>query len=150
MLNRLTSLTISIDSISAWTKGIPSLVSSPLEYLQLYGTKTIKGEEADDLVTAFISTHGPLLKRFALGRVPISLRALDEACTGFTNLEQLFTTVAQKDLVSASRRGLSRGVLINFSGSSGTRYRKPPNFKQPTSTWAGPGPTSIKRKRYRL
>ena len=152
MLNRLTSLTIYINSTPGWTKNVPSLVSSsPLEYLLLYGTITIKGEEADDLVTAFISTHGSRLKRFALGRAPISLRALNEACTGFTNLEQLFITAARKDLVSPYQRSLSHGILINFSGSSGTRYRKPPNSKQPKLiSRAEPGPTSVKRKRYRL
>jgi len=76
--------------------------SSPLEYLQLYGTTTIKDGEVqvDNFITALISAHGSRLKRLSLHRLPISLKALDCACAGFKNLEQLFVAVEQRDLVS--------------------------------------------------
>ena len=109
LLNRLTSLTITISLPllkSKWAKDIPSLVSSsPLEYLQLYGITEIKdnGEvQLDNFITTLISVHGPRLKRFSLHRLPVSLKALDCACAGFTNLEQLFIVVEQQDLVSSS------------------------------------------------
>ena len=75
---------------------------SPLEYLQLYGTATIRDKEArlDHFVTGLISVHGSRLKRLSLHRLPLSLKALDDVCTGFTNLEQLFTAVEQEHLVS--------------------------------------------------
>jgi hypothetical protein len=62
----------------------------------------IKDKEArlDNLVTNLISVHGSRLKRFSLHRLPISLKALDDVCTGFMNLEQLFIVVEQGDLVS--------------------------------------------------
>jgi hypothetical protein len=106
VLNRLTSLTIAIDYPiwnSPWAKDIPSLVSSsPLEYLQLYGPAVIKDKEArlDNLVTNLISVHGSRLKRFSLHGLPVSLKALDDVCTGFVNLEQLFIVVELGDLVS--------------------------------------------------
>ena len=86
-------------------RDIPDLVSSsPLEYFQLYSTplaQDLKGIQLDHLVAALISTHGPRLKRFSINRLPISLEALYNVCTRFTNLEQLFTVVEQEDLVSA-------------------------------------------------
>ena len=106
LLNQLTSLTIAVNAplwSAAWVKDIPSLVSSsPLEYFQLYGTTVIKDEEVqlDGFVTSLISIHGSRLKRFSLHRLPISLKALDDVCAGFTNLEQLFVVVEQGDLVS--------------------------------------------------
>ena len=108
MLHRLTSLTITINVLwnSTWAKDIPSLVSaSPLEYFQLYGTTMInnQGAQLDDFVASLISVHGPRLKRFSLHRLPISLKALDDVCTGFTSLEQLFIVVEQEDLVSLGR-----------------------------------------------
>ena len=62
----------------------------------------IKDEEAqlDNFITTLISAHGSRLKRLSLHRLPISLKALDGACAGFTNLEQLFIVVEQEDLVS--------------------------------------------------
>ena len=105
LLNRLTSLTITVNVPlwnSGWAKDILSLVSSsPLEYFQLYGTTTIEDKEAqlDDLVTTLISVHGSRLKRLSLHRLPISLKVLDDVCTSFTNLEQLFVVVEQEALV---------------------------------------------------
>lgn len=66
----------------------------------------MKDDEAqlDDFVTDLISAHGPRLKRFSLHRLPISLKALDDVCTGFTRLEQLFIVVEQEDLVSSCLR----------------------------------------------
>lgn len=106
LLNRLTSLTININRThwnSTWAQEIPSLVSSsPLEYLQLYGTTILKDNEArlDDFVASLISVHGSRLKRFSFHRLPISLKVLDVICTGFANLEQLFITLEEEDLVS--------------------------------------------------
>ena len=139
LLKRLTSLTITISIHllkSEWAKDIPSLVSSsPLEYLQLYGTIMTKDKEAqaDDFVTTLASVHGSRLKRLSLHRLPISLSALRNACVGFTNLEQLFIVVEQRDLVSPWAVSL-RSALTSFRSSSGTRYRKPPNSRQFTST----------------
>jgi len=102
----LTSLTININRThwnSTWAQEIPSLVSSsPLEYLQLYGTTILKDNEArlDDFVASLISVHGSRLKRFSFHRLPISLKVLDVICTGFANLEQLFITLEEEDLVS--------------------------------------------------
>ena len=105
LLNRLTSLTITINYPlwnSLWAKDIPSLVSSsPLECLQLYAATVIKEGRLDDFVTSLISVHGSRLKRLSLHRLPISLKALDEVCTGFINLEQLFIAVEQEGLVSS-------------------------------------------------
>jgi hypothetical protein len=100
----LTSLTITIEHVPlkpTWIKDIPLLISSsPLEHLQLHAIAVRLDMRADDLVAALISTHGPRLKRLSLHRMTISLRVLDEACTGFANLEQLFVFVSQEDLVS--------------------------------------------------
>lgn len=88
---------------STWEKDILSLVSSsPLEYLQLYGATVIndKTTKVDDFVTNLTTIHGSRLKRFSLHRLPISLKALDDVCTGFTNLQQLFIAIEQRDLVS--------------------------------------------------
>ncbi|KAF9645469.1 hypothetical protein BDM02DRAFT_3181243 [Thelephora ganbajun] len=125
LLNRLASLTITVNVLlwnSTWVKDIPSLVSSsPLEYFQLYGTTVIKDQEArlDDFVAALISVHGPHLRRFSLHRLPISLKALDDVCTGFTNLEQLFIVVEQEDLVN-TRPTICQSILIGqeFAGNS--------------------------------
>jgi hypothetical protein len=104
LLRRLTSLTITIEHVPlkpTWMKDMPLLVSSsPLEHLQLHAIAVLMDTRADDLVAALISTHGPRLKRLSLHRMTISLGVLDEACTGFTNLEQLFVFVRQEDLVS--------------------------------------------------
>lgn len=59
-----------------------------------------QGAQLDDFVTSLISVHGLRLKRFSLHRLPISLKALDDVCTGFTVLKQLFIVVEQEDLVS--------------------------------------------------
>jgi len=103
LLNRLTFLSIAITiPQSEWAKDIPSLISSsPLEYLQLYRANAIEDSEVqlDSFITALISTHGSRLKRLSLHRLPISLGALNRACAGFTNLEQLFVAVKQRDLV---------------------------------------------------
>lgn len=147
-MNRLTSLTISIDyalSKSSWKKDIPSLVSSsPLERFELYYYTAIirdpKEIQLDDLVTTLISTHGPRLMRFSIHRLPISLKALYDVCTEFTNLEHLFVSVEEKDLVSACLR--IRPAVHQFV--SGT-YRKlvieshktpggPPQFREHTNT----------------
>ena len=89
-------------------KDIPELVSSsPLEYLQLYSTplvEDLKGIELDDFIATLVSTHGPRLKRLSIHRLPISLKALHDICTGFTNLEQLFAVVEQMDPVSGCLR----------------------------------------------
>ena len=113
LLNRLASLTITINALrdSVWAEDIPSLVSSsPLEYLQLYGTTVVSDKEArlDDFVTSLISVHGSRLKRFSLHRLPISLKALNDVCTGFTNLEQLFIVIEREDLVSPWLRARHR------------------------------------------
>ena len=112
LLNRLTFLTITIDFAlrgSEWVEHIASLASSsPLEYFQLYGTTITRGLQReiqlDDFVAALVSAHGPRLKRFSLHRLPISLKALDGVCTGFTDLEHLFIVVGQEDLVGSYPR----------------------------------------------
>ncbi|KAF9781527.1 hypothetical protein BJ322DRAFT_1076731 [Thelephora terrestris] len=102
LLRHLISLTITIEHVPlklTWMKDIPLLVSSsPLEHLQLHAIAVLMDTRADDLVAALISTHGPHLKRLSLHRMTISLGVLDKACTGFTNLEQLFVFVRQEDL----------------------------------------------------
>ena len=108
-------------------KDIPSLVSSsPLEDLQLFNTIVMDDvNRLDDFVTAIISTHGSRLKRFSLHRLPISLKALDDVCAGFTNLEQLFILVEQEDLVSLAGGYDTDSEYTNeFQESIGTSLSK--------------------------
>ena len=51
-----------------------------------------------DFITALISTHGSRLRRLSIDRLPISLKELDDICTGFPNLEQIFTVVKGETL----------------------------------------------------
>jgi hypothetical protein len=87
---------------------IPELLSSsPLECFQLYFTplaQDLKGIQLEGFIATLISTHGPRLKRLSINRLPISPNALYGVCTGFPNLEQLFTIVEQEDLVSSYLR----------------------------------------------
>ena len=92
----------------------------------------MKDEEAqlDDFVIALISGHGSRLKRFSLHRLPISLEALYDVCTGFVNLEQLFIVVEQEDLVGFWIRACHGVTLTSLRSSSGTHYRKPPDSRR--------------------
>ena len=55
----------------------------------------------DFIPARVVSSHGSLLKRFSLHRLPISLKALDDVCIGFTSLEQLFIALGKRDMVSS-------------------------------------------------
>jgi len=97
-----------------------------LEYLQLYGTTEIKNKEVqlDNFITTLISAHGSRLKRLSLHRLPISLEALDCACAGFVNLEQLFIVVEQQDLVSLLRQVSITGYIDKFQEFIGNSLSK--------------------------
>ena len=58
----------------------------------------------DGFIAALISAHGPRLKRLSINRLPISLVALGNICTGFPNLEQFFIVVEREDFVSGGLR----------------------------------------------
>ena len=106
---------------------------SPLEYyFQLYGTTITRGLQREIqleiFVAALVPAHGSRLKRFSLHCLPISLKALDGVCTGFTNLEHLSIVVEQEDLVGSCPR-VCRLQLNEFQVRIGCSLSKAPKLQ---------------------
>jgi hypothetical protein len=119
LLSRLTSLTITINSTSAWEEDVSSLVaSSTLECLLLCGSDTVTdtGAQMDNFITALVSAHGSHLRNFSLHRLLISPQALGDLCVGIKGLRRLSIWIRFRHLVSSWPK-ISSAVNLRVSES---------------------------------
>lgn len=87
--------------VPAWTTQVLELLStSPLEEFHISSNG---GEVGLDISTEFcsaiVSSHGLNLRRFSVHRLRMNLAAVRDICRRCPNLEQLFVTMEQDDLV---------------------------------------------------
>lgn len=103
-LTQLRSITLtgpSEDAASTWTRQVVELLSlSPLE---MFHVSTVGGEVGgilnDTLCESIISQHGRNLRRFSVDRMGINTKAIADICRRCPQLEQLFITAEQDDIV---------------------------------------------------
>lgn len=108
LLKHLRSVTLAVPISQAttteWLANVNQLLSdSPLEALQMYSTGGQEESASSILHPQFLQDlseyHGDRLIRLAVFRLHVTRAMLQQIPSAFPNLEQLYTSIAQKDLV---------------------------------------------------
>ena len=117
-LRSLRSITLSVDNKmleSVWTKQVSDLLrESPLEEFHISSNG---GEIGLDISAEFcadiVAAHGPALKRFSVHRLRMNLASVEHISRQCPNLEQLFVTMEQEDLVRTFMQShILRGLTL--------------------------------------
>ncbi|TRM67073.1 hypothetical protein BD626DRAFT_484681 [Schizophyllum amplum] len=128
-LAHLSSITLTVNQhipIERFTSDTLSLLANcPLERVHIYSTGVVfESSATDEFCLSLIATHGAQLRRFAVYKMILSMRAIDATCELCPQLEQLFVVVEKGSLMSLAsslaKAPQLRSVHVNFPQEANT------------------------------